>query len=84
MHYSRRDFLKVAAAGIPVAVGVPWIFSGAAHARGEIKGAYSQAQADTIHSRSMEEAIRRAGERPEEVKARADNRILELQPASIH
>jgi len=31
----------------------------------------------------MEEAIRRAGERPEEVKARADSRILELQAASI-
>jgi hypothetical protein len=31
----------------------------------------------------MEEAIRRAGENPEEVKARADSRLLELQAASI-
>lgn len=83
MHYSRRDFLKVAAVGLPVAVGASWFSSSAAHARGEIEGAYTQAQADTIHSRSIEEAIRRAGGRPEEVKARADSRLLELQAASI-
>jgi len=31
----------------------------------------------------MEEAIRQAGEKPEEVKARADSRLRELWAASI-
>lgn len=82
MDYSRRDFLRIAAVGLPV-VGTPWFYSSEAHARAEIEGAYSQAQADRIHNGSMEEAIRRAGENPEEVKARADSRLLELQAASI-
>jgi hypothetical protein len=82
MDYSRRDFLKIAAAGLPV-VGVPWFYSSTAHAGVETEGAYSQAQADSIHNRSTEEAIRRAGKKPEEVKARADSRLLELQAASI-
>ena len=82
MDYSRRDFLRIAAVGLPV-VGTSWFYSGAAHAREEIEGAYSQAQADRIHNSSMEEAIRRTGENPEEVKARADSRLLELQAASI-
>jgi hypothetical protein len=64
-------------------VGVPWFYSSAAHAGVETEGAYSQAQADSIHNRSTEEAIRRAGKKPEEVKARADSRLLELQAASI-
>ncbi len=82
MDYSRRDFLRVAAAGLPV-VGAAWFYSSVAHAGVETQGAYSQAQADRIHNSSMEEAIRRAGENPEEVKARADSRLLELQAASI-
>jgi hypothetical protein len=65
MHYSRRDFLKVAAAGLPV-VGVPWFYASAAHASVGIVGAYTQAQADRIHNRSLEEAIRQAGRRPED------------------
>ena len=65
MYYSRRDFLKVAAAGLPV-VGVPWLYSSAAHASEGIVGAYTQAQADRIHTRSVEEAIRQAGRRPED------------------
>jgi hypothetical protein len=81
MDHSRRDFLKVAAAGLPI-VGAPWLFSRATHAREEIKGAYTQAQADIIHKRSMEEAIRQAGENPEEVKAQADRRIRELRADS--
>ena len=82
MDYNRRDFLKIAAAGLPV-MGAPWFFSSAAHAREEIEGAYTQAQADRIHYRSMEEAIRQAGAEPEEVKAQVDSRLLELQAASI-
>ncbi len=82
MDYNRRYFLTIAAAGLPVA-GMPWLYSGAAHARAEPEGSYTQAQADAIHNRSTEEAIRKAGEKPEEVKARADNRILQLQAGSI-
>jgi hypothetical protein len=80
MVYSRRDFLRIAAAGIPVVVGVPWLCSSTAHARAE-EGGYTQAQADTIHNRSTEEAIRQAGEKPEEVKARVDRRLRELRAA---
>ncbi len=81
MVYSRRDFLRIAAAGIPVVVGAPWLCSSAAHARAEMEGGYTQAQADTIHNRSAEEAIRQAGEKPEEVKARVDRRLRELRAA---
>ena len=65
MDYSRRDFLKVAAAGLPV-VALPWFASNPAYAGAEIEGAYSQAEADRIHNRSMEEALRQAGRRPQE------------------
>jgi hypothetical protein len=82
MDYSRRDFLRIAAVGLPVA-GASWFYSGAAHASEEIEGAYSQTQADSIHSSSMEEAIRQAGEKPAEVKARADSRLLELWAGSV-
>ena len=82
MDYNRRYFLRIAAAGLPV-VGAPWLYSGAAHARAEPEGAYSQARADEIHNRSTEEAIRRAGEKPEEVKARVGRRLLELKADSI-
>jgi hypothetical protein len=78
MAYSRRDFLKIAAAGLPVVVGAPWLCSSAAHAKAEMEGGYTQAQADRIHNRSTEEAIRQAGEKPEEVKARVDRRLREL------
>jgi hypothetical protein len=81
MHYSRRDFLKVAVAGLPV-VGLPLFFPGVAPAR-EAEKEYTQAQAAAIHKRSVEDAIRRAGERPEEVKARMDRRIRDLK-ASLH
>ncbi len=83
MDYSRRDFLRIAAVGLPV-VGTSWFYSGAAHAREEVEGTYSQTQADSIHNNSMEEAIRQAGEKPGEVKARADSRLLELWAGSIH
>jgi hypothetical protein len=79
MHYSRRDFLRVAAAGLPF-VGAAWYFSDAAHAGAETSGGgYEQAQADRIHQRSTEEQIRRAGEDPEEVKAKVNRRIHELR-----
>jgi hypothetical protein len=83
MDYSRRDFLRIAAVGLPV-VGTSWFYSGAAHAREEVEGTYSQTQADSIHKGSMEEAIRQAGEKPGEVKARADSRLLELWAGSSH
>ena len=79
MAYSRRDFLRIAAAGLTVVVGAPWLCSSAAHAKAEMKGGYTQAQADRIHNRSTEEAIRQAGEKPEEVKARVDRRLRELR-----
>ena len=75
MHYSRRDFLRVAAAGLPF-VGAAWYVSDAAHAAAG--RAYDQARADAIHKRSTEEQIRRSGADPEEVKARANHRIHEL------
>lgn len=81
MDYSRRDFLRIAAVGLPV-VGTSWFYSGAALAREEVEGTYGQTQADSIHKSSMEEAIRQAGEKPMEVKARADSRLLELWAGS--
>jgi hypothetical protein len=80
-YYSRRDFLRIAAAGIPVVVGAPWLCSSVAHARAETEEGYTQAQADTIHNLSTEEAIRQSGEKPEEVKARVDRRLRELRAA---
>jgi hypothetical protein len=79
MHYSRRDFLRIATAGIPVA-GMPWFFSSVA--RAEAGGRYAQTRADEIHRHSMEEAIRQAGEDPEEVKARVNRRARELRANS--
>ena len=78
MERSRREFLNVAAAGFAV-VGVYGFFPSAAHSTEEIVGAYTQAQADRIHYRSMEEDIRQEGANPEEVKAAADRRIAELR-----
>jgi hypothetical protein len=83
MVYSRHDFLRIAAAGLPFVVGAPWLCSGAAHARMEMEGGYAQAQADKIHNRSTEAAIRQAGEKPEEVKARVDRRLRELRTDSL-
>jgi hypothetical protein len=79
MVYSRRDFLRFAAAGLPIVVGAPWLCSSAAYARAETEEGYTQAQADTIHNRSTEETIRQAGEKPEEVKARVNRRLRELR-----
>jgi len=79
MAYSRRDFLRIAATGLPVVVGAPWLCSSAAHAKAEMKGGYTQARADRIHKRSTEEAIRQAGEKPEEVKARVVRRLRKLR-----
>jgi len=81
MHYSRRDFLKVAA-GSPL-VGAAWFFSSVARAGAEAEGGYTQARADRIHDRSTEDAIRRAGEDPEEVKARVERRLRELRANAV-
>ena len=78
MHYSRRDFLKFAAAGLPV-MGASWSYATVAQAGTRTEEAYTQARADRIHSRSTAEAIEWAGEDPEEVKARVDRRIRELK-----
>lgn len=78
MEYNRRDFMKVAAAGLAVAGG-GWLFSGAAGAREEPNRGYSQAQADRIHARSMEQAIRQAGEDPEQVKAQVNREMSALR-----
>jgi len=78
-HYSRRDFLKIAAV-LPV-MGTTWFFSSAARAGAAAKEAYTQAQADTIHEDATEEAIRQRGEgeTPEEVKAEVERRLRELK-----
>lgn len=80
--YSRRDFLKFAA-GLP-AVGAFWSYATVAQAGTRTEDAYTQARADRIHSRATAVARERAGEDPEEVKARVDLRIRELKanPAS--
>lgn len=82
MTHSRRDFLRITAAGLPVVVGMPSFFPSAAKARAEMDGGYTQAQADRIHNRSTEEAIRQAGENPEEVRTRVDRRLRELRADS--
>lgn len=78
MDYSRRDFLRVAAAGLPV-VCAPWFCPGVAHATAKTHRAYGQARADRIHDRSTEEAIRQAGKDPAAVKAQVRRRLLELK-----
>ena len=83
MIYSRQDFLRISAAGLPVVVGAPWLCASAAHARAKTEGGYDQAQADRIHNRSTEEAIRQAGEKPGEAKARVNRRLRELKADSI-
>ena len=65
MHYSRHEFLKVAAATLP-ALGAPWLYSNPAHAEQTREGAYSQSQADKIHRQAMEQAIARAGKKPKD------------------
>ena len=59
MTYSRHDFLRIAVAGLPVVTGVPWLLTGAAHARSSMEGEYDQAQADRIHNRSSRRTSRR-------------------------
>jgi hypothetical protein len=83
MHYSRHDFLRIAAAGLPIVIGAPWLCSSAAHARADMEGGYTQRQADRIHNRSTEEAIMQAGEKPEEVKTRVNRRLRELKADPI-
>ncbi|MBA2533388.1 MAG: twin-arginine translocation signal domain-containing protein [Rubrobacter sp.] len=83
MHYSRRDFLKFAAAGLPV-VGASWNYATTARAGTRTEGAYTQARADRVHSHSTAEAIERAGENPEEVKARVDRRLRELRASATN
>jgi len=80
-HYSRRDFLKIAAV-LPV-MGTTWLFSSAARAGAAAKEAYTQAQADAIHEDATEDKIRQTGASPEEVKARVERRLRELRADSI-
>lgn len=82
MTHSRRDFLRITAAGLPVVVGMLSFFTSAVKARAEVDGGYTQSQADRIHNRSTEEAIKQAGETPEEVRARVDRRLRELRADS--
>jgi len=81
MHYSRRDFLKFAAAGLPV-VGASWNYASVARAGTRIEGSYSQACADRIHRSSTANAIERAGEDPEKAKARVDRRLRKLRASA--
>jgi len=61
---------------------MPWFFTSVAHAETPARGRYAQTRADKIHKRSTEEAIRQAGEDPEEVKARVNRRVRELRADS--
>lgn len=91
MDYSRRHFLRLAAAGLPVAAASPLLFLGTAHgAPPESQGpgtgtevldatvAYDQATADRIHNRSVELEILEAGKTPAQVKAEVNLRIRKL------
>ncbi len=94
MDYSRRQFLKLAAAGLPVAVASPLLFHVTAYGAPsppQIQGpgtgpevldatmAYDEATAARIHNRSVEQQILKAGETPAEVKAWVDRRIRDLK-----
>jgi len=81
MHYSRRDFLRVATAGIPVA-GIPWFFSSVARAEAPARERYAQIRADRIHKRSTEEAIREAEPESLKGKATAKSRVGKVRPGS--
>ncbi len=90
MDYSRREFLRDAVVGLSVGA-VPLLFRGTVYAQDsfpksqrlwkstevlDTRGPYSQARADRIHNRSVEQKIKEAGKKPEEVKAQV-NRILQ-------
>lgn len=95
MDYTRRQFLKLAAAGLPIAVAAPLLFDVTARAensrpseiqgpgRGtkvsDVVGQYDQATADRIHERSVEREIIKAGKTPGEVKAEVDRRVRGLK-----
>ncbi len=44
----------------------------------DARGPYSQARADRIHNRSVEQEIEEAGKKPEEVKAQVNRRLRSL------
>ncbi len=44
----------------------------------DARGSYSQAKADRIHNRSVEQEIKEAGKKPEEVKAQVNRRLRSL------
>ncbi len=94
MDYSRRQFLRLAAAGLPVAAAPLLFFRGTARAaprslqsQGPRKGIavsnarrpYDQATADAIHNRSVELRILEAGKIPKEVKAEVNRKIRGLK-----
>ena len=79
MDYSRRQFLRLAAAGLPVAAASPLLFLGTAHAAPPPSEPYDQATADRIHNRSVEREILEAGKTPAQVKAEVDLRIRQIR-----
>ena len=94
MNYSRRQFLRLAAAGLPVAAAPLLFFRGTAHAAprllesqgpgegitvSDARRPYDQATADRIHNRSVELEILKMGEMPDVVKARVNRRIRSLR-----
>lgn len=99
MDYSRRQFLRLAAVGLPVDTAAPLLFfDGTAHAAPRAPGSqgpgediavsnagrpYDQATADRIHNRSVETEILEAGERPNEVKTRVNLRTRGLMKGLI-
>lgn len=84
MDYSRRDFLRMSAAGLPLVAGGALFTSTAFGSESdEIRvnpeKAYSEKQAAALHELSMEKAIREDGKDPEEVRRQVRSRMLELR-----
>lgn len=79
MDYSRRDFLRMSAAGLPLMAGGVFFTSTALGVEGNGKGAYNENRAEIIHRNSTEKAIREDGKDPEEVKQQVRSRMLELR-----
>lgn len=83
MDYSRRDFLRISAAGLPLVAGGALFTSTALGSEGARKKANDEKRAAIIHRDSMEEAIREAGEDPEEVRQQVRDEMLKLKGKAI-
>ena len=94
MDYSRRQFLRLTAAGLSAAA-VPVLFQPTAYAQSsrppksqgpeestkvlDVRKPYDQATADRIHNLSVEQEIKEAGKDPSEVKTQVNRRLRSLK-----